>query len=94
MFRPFPVKRVREALGGAERVVVIDRNCSFGSGGGFASELKAALYNSENGHPVVFGYIAGIGGQDVTPDLVTQMVDDARSLDRPPREDIWMGVQP
>jgi pyruvate/2-oxoacid:ferredoxin oxidoreductase alpha subunit len=93
MFRPFPVEHVREALAGADRVVVIDRNCSFGMGGGFASEIKSALYNSDGGHPPVFGYVAGIGGQDVTPELVQEMIDHARSHDRPPREDIWMGVR-
>jgi pyruvate/2-oxoacid:ferredoxin oxidoreductase alpha subunit len=43
MFRPFPVQRLCEALGHAKKVAVIDRNCSFGVGGIFAQELKAAL---------------------------------------------------
>ena len=92
-FRPFPIMRVREALAGVERIAVIDRNCSFGMGGGFASELKAALYNMEGGRPPVFGYVAGVGGVDVTPEGIEEIVRAACSEKTPEREDIWVGVR-
>jgi pyruvate/2-oxoacid:ferredoxin oxidoreductase alpha subunit len=93
LFRPFPVDAVRLALSGVDRVVVIDRNCSFGMGGGFASEVKAAMYNNPGGHPPIFGYIVGLGGQDVTPEQIHELVRHASAHARPLEEGIWMGVQ-
>lgn len=60
MFRPFPVKRLQAVLKKAEKVAVIDRNCSFGAGGIFAQELKAALCNMDH-RPRIYSYIAGLG---------------------------------
>ncbi len=44
MFRPFPAAAFAAALGRARKIAVLDRNCSFGAGGIFAQEIKAALY--------------------------------------------------
>jgi pyruvate/2-oxoacid:ferredoxin oxidoreductase alpha subunit len=76
--RPFPREEVREALAGVPKVAVIDRNVSLGNGGIWCQELKNALYGMER-PPVVTGYIAGICGADVSPDMIEQMVLDALS---------------
>ena len=65
-FRPFPVDALRRAVAGARRVVVLDRNCSYGASGIFFQEAKAALYGVP-GAPEVHGFVAGMGGRDVTP---------------------------
>ena len=68
------------------KVAVIDRNISLGNGGIWCQELKSALYGMDR-PPVVTGYIAGICGADVSPDMIEQMALDALSgksrLDRP-----------
>jgi len=94
LFRPFPGQELREVLAGTGRVAVVDRNCSFGQGGIFAAELKNALYSGPNGGPELFSFIAGLGGQDVTPDLLGEIIDAALTMDKPPMEEIWMGEQP
>ena len=68
LFRPFPTDPLREALKNAKKVAVIDRNFSFGASGIFAQELKAALCNFPS-KPLVYGYIAGIGGRTPGPDF-------------------------
>jgi pyruvate/2-oxoacid:ferredoxin oxidoreductase alpha subunit len=91
MFRPFPVEAIRRALAGAKKVVVVDRNFSFGATGIFAQEVRAALCNAPD-HPPVFGFIAGLGGRDVTTSVLESMVEQARAAETPPAESIWIGL--
>jgi pyruvate/2-oxoacid:ferredoxin oxidoreductase alpha subunit len=77
-FRPFPAAALREALGGARRVVVIDRNCSYGASGIFCQELRAALHGLP-GAPAIHGYVAGMGGRDITPARIEQALRRAET---------------
>jgi pyruvate/2-oxoacid:ferredoxin oxidoreductase alpha subunit len=87
-FRPFPAVALREALGGARRVAVLDRNCSYGASGIFCQELRAALHGVE-GAPAVHGFVAGMGGRDVTPARIQQAV--LRAAEEPVRtEATWL----
>jgi pyruvate/2-oxoacid:ferredoxin oxidoreductase alpha subunit len=97
MFRPFPAEPLRAALmrRGVERVAVLDRNLSPGRGGIFAEELKAALYGGDGAlAPKVFDYIVGLGGRDVTPQVIEDIVAQTRAADAPAPEDTWVGVTP
>ncbi len=89
--RPFPVEKVREALSGAKKVFVLDRNLSPGNGGIIAQEVKSALMNVRN-HPPVFGFIAGLGGRDITTKDIIEMFDYVESKDEP-EDIIWKGVK-
>ncbi len=96
LFRPFPIGEVREHLSAVEKVAVIDRNISFGYGGIFAQEIKSALYNyglDGGPRPPLFGFVAGLGGRDITPELIKEIVQYAFDHDRPEGEIIWMGVK-
>lgn len=90
MFRPFPKEEVCQALGTVRKVAVIDRNISFGHGGIFCQEVKSALYNLKS-PPPVFGFIAGIGGKDVTAELIQKILDYTFVHDEP-EDVIWMGM--
>lgn len=91
LFRPFPVSLVRDHLGFAEKIAVIDRNFSFGASGIFAQEVRAALCNYPD-HPPVYGYIAGLGGRDVTPDILKNIYWHAKKSEFPELESYWMGA--
>jgi len=93
MFRPFPTDLTRRILGSAHKVAVIDRNFSFGASGIFAQEVRAALCNY-NEHPPVFGYIAGLGGRDVTPETLEEIYWKTKTTDKPEAESIWIGLDP
>jgi len=78
LWRPFPFEAFREAVAGAELVVVMDRAISYGGPGGpLASEIRSALYAQEK-RPRVVNFIAGIAGRDVAPDDFVQMIRQAR----------------
>ena len=60
VFRPFPAEAFRKVLGGRRKVLVLDRNCSFGHHGIFHQEIKSALYElDEARRPEIRGVIAG-----------------------------------
>lgn len=89
VFRPFPSAALREVLDKVSRIAVIDRNISLGREGIFCSELKATLCNSEVRHQI-HGYLAGIGGTDVNPELIERVVLDALAREQTQDEPIWM----
>jgi len=72
-FRPFPAKELIEATKNLKALGVYDRAVSFGSGGPSWIEARHALY----GHTdiPVTGFLAGLGGRDVTPENVGLMFD-------------------
>ena len=89
LFRPFPREAVQQALRGKKKIAVIDRNISLGSGGIFCQELRAALVHSPD-HPLIFSYIAGIGGTDVTPEVIQKIAVDAMGRGEPGDAPIWV----
>ena len=72
-FRPFPDEEIRSIAKSARQIGVIDRNISFGHEGIFFTETKAALYSTSN-PPEMYGFIAGLGGRDVTPEDIEEMI--------------------
>jgi len=70
--RPFPQETFLSELGGLKTLVVIDRDVSFGTEGIVAQEIKACLYGRSN--VAVHGFIAGIGGVDVTGPMIEGLV--------------------
>jgi pyruvate/2-oxoacid:ferredoxin oxidoreductase alpha subunit len=92
VFRPFPFAKVREVLKKVKKAAVVDRNCSYGAHGIFYQEVKSALCG-EAGMPPVFGYIAGLGGRDITVDSFKEVAAHARAKDKPDEEIVWIGVK-
>lgn len=90
VFRPFPARQVREHLAHARQVAVIDRNIGFGVGGIFAQEIRAALYGHSS--VPVHGYVVGLGGRDVSPDTIREIVDHA-SAQTEQQSLTWIGVK-
>jgi pyruvate/2-oxoacid:ferredoxin oxidoreductase alpha subunit len=91
VLRPFPFEEVFDVLSRAKKVAVIDRNISFGHHGIFYQEIKSALYGRTD-VPII-GYIAGLGGRDVTPAVIREIADKAIHDTNPEREINWIGVK-
>jgi pyruvate ferredoxin oxidoreductase alpha subunit len=73
-FRPFPLEEVREALGGAERVVVLEKALAVGIGGILSANVRMALSGIQlHGYTV----IAGLGGRAITRESLRRLFDDA-----------------
>ncbi len=92
LFRPFPFTAVRQALKKVRKAAVLDRNLSYGHHGIFYQEVKSALYG-QDGMPPVFGYVAGLGGRDITPGDFKEIYRSASAADRPAEEIGWIGVK-
>jgi len=89
LFRPFPTEDVQEVLKGKKKIAVIDRNISLGGGGIFCQELRAALVHSPD-HPLIYSYIAGIGGTDVTPEVIQGIALEVLDRFEPMDQPIWI----
>jgi pyruvate ferredoxin oxidoreductase alpha subunit len=80
LWRPFPLQEFREAVKGAELVVVMDRALSYGaSAGPLTMEIRAALYAQQK-QPRVVNFIAGIAGRDVSIEDFVQMIHRAKNM--------------
>jgi len=91
MFRPFPTALISRHLSRSQKVAVVDRNFSFGASGIFAQEIRAALCNHKP-HPLVFSYVVGLGGRDITPDTLQEIYDATKTKTTPDQESIWIGL--
>ncbi len=91
-FRPFPSEEIYEEINGAKKIAVIDRNLSAGVGGIFAHELKASLYSREK-RPQVFPFISGLGGRDITPELIEEAIQYTVNHPQPEEEILWLGLR-
>lgn len=89
--RPFPKKEIINALKGVKKVAVFDRNVSFGSGGIFGQEIKDTLYSSSI-HPEVYPFITGLGGRDVTPGVIYDLVMEVDKKKKGTMHSVWVGL--
>lgn len=77
-FRPFPVDAIRELTKNVNVVGVLDRSYTFGHGGDAAREIKDTLYGHKD--LILKDYIVGLGGRDLTPKVLKNVMLDAISL--------------
>jgi pyruvate ferredoxin oxidoreductase alpha subunit len=97
-FRPFAAEELAKSLSRFQAIGVIDRDYSFGSpymSGVLANEVRTALYSAPGKKPPVLGFIAGLGGREVTvPDVekVTESVYQAAAGKSQPLTQ-WIGLR-
>ncbi len=72
-YRPFPQEDIYEAIKGARRIAVLDKNISFGIGGVLFNEIKAKMDVDTS------GFILGLGGRDVSPEDIINIIDKTRN---------------
>ena len=76
-FRPFPRDAIREALRGADRVIVVEKNIAVGSMGGvLASDVRMALERETCSVQTV---IAGLGGRAITRASIRRAIEAANA---------------
>jgi len=77
LWRPLPKEELKSILGKAKEVVVLDRSLAPGAANApVTSEMRALMYH-EAQRPKIHCMIAGLGGRDVTPQDVINMVEQA-----------------
>jgi pyruvate/2-oxoacid:ferredoxin oxidoreductase alpha subunit len=85
-FRPFPNEEIVKLTKNAD-LIVIDRNISCGNEGALFTEVKSALYKKSD--VKVTGFIAGLGGKDVTYNHIIDMCK--KSIKGKFKDTIWYG---
>jgi pyruvate ferredoxin oxidoreductase alpha subunit len=73
-FRPYPLEEVRAALGGATRVVVLEKAFAVGVGGIVGQNVRLALTGLD---VEVNDVVAGLGGRAITKRSLRGLLDDA-----------------
>ena len=76
LIRPFPLEAVKKAIANARHIIVIDRDVSFGAEGIVAQEVKAGLFD-HHGDVKLTGFIAGVGGNDISAETIIPLVRQA-----------------
>jgi pyruvate ferredoxin oxidoreductase alpha subunit len=91
LWRPFPFQDLRQAVAGAELVIVCDRAMSLGGAANpVMAEVRSALYPLAK-RPPVLGYSVGLGGRDVQPQAFKDLVAHALSeIKQGPSEEYYM----
>jgi len=85
MFRPFPRALLQNALGGVGRIGVIDRDISLGQGGVLGSEVLSAAPSGA----LLQSYIMGLGGGDIRPEHIGQIIKDLHQRHAAQAPQIW-----
>ncbi|MFQ5815913.1 MAG: pyruvate synthase subunit PorA [Candidatus Hydrothermarchaeaceae archaeon] len=94
-YRPFPKDEIAEALSNAEVVSVVEKDVSIGLGeGALFTELKA-LFQGRRDERRVLGFIAGLGGRDVTSKDVEGVISKSMDASRGRKVDevTWVGLK-
>lgn len=78
MMRPLPETEIARALAPARRVAVVDRDLSPGLGGVLWAETRALAAPGAT----VQGYVLGLGGGDVRPEHLLDVLRDAAARDQ------------
>ncbi|AGB04644.1 2-oxoacid:ferredoxin oxidoreductase, alpha subunit [Aciduliprofundum sp. MAR08-339] len=92
-FRPFPYEEIRSLAKKTKMLGIVDRSYTFGYGADLYTESKAALYG-HSGVPVK-NYVMGLGGRDITPNILIKVFDDMLKIakeEHVDREIEWVGL--
>ena len=95
IFRPFPKEQIRNLAEKPRMLTVIDRHISYGMEGPLFTETKASLYEKKEA-PLMAGYIAGLGGRDVTYPVIEEIARKSLKdlkLGRVEKEVRWVGLR-
>lgn len=95
VFRPFPREEIRKLAENIQMFAVIDRGISFGMEGFLAEETKASLCNQKD-QPLIAGFIAGLGGRDVTFKTIEKIAKKSAvwmRAGRVEKETVWVDLR-
>jgi pyruvate ferredoxin oxidoreductase alpha subunit len=83
VFRPFPTDEIYDAIKGASKVAVLDKNVSFSIGGVLHNNIQSKMDVD------AYGYIIGLGGRDIKPSHIREIVEKTKN---PTHKTQWIGL--
>jgi len=79
-YRPFPKEDLIRTSRSKKIVIVLEKDISLGLGSGSVfSEVRDALYTLKK-KPKVVGFIAGLGGVDITNKMINRALDNSKKM--------------
>ncbi len=72
--RPFPADEIYKALKDKKEVAVMEKSVSMGAVGPLYADIKA-VFQGKKENPKINGYVAGLGGRDITRTTVEEVFD-------------------
>ncbi len=92
LFRPFPYREMRKALEKFKAIGVLDRSMAFGAYAPLYTEVRNALFESEN-RPKLQSYIFGLGGKDIFKSDIKKVFDELLSGNLNPEEQRYIRLR-
>lgn len=77
-FRPFPKEFFASIAGRSKALGVIDKSVSFGYDGTIYGDVKSSMY--ANNATKLANFICGLGGRDVSKDMIREMFDVLQNI--------------
>ncbi len=75
LFRPFPAEYIKKAVGKLPVLGVMEKCISFGAPASpLIEEIMTAYYEDED-KPMMANFVVGLGGRDVSPDMIREAFD-------------------
>lgn len=93
-YRPFPHEDIMDVIREAQVVVVMEADFSMGSEGAVGMDLKAKLCGRAD-VPLVFDFIAGLGGREVNKKIVREIIQRSEEMYKagsPLHESYWVDL--
>jgi pyruvate ferredoxin oxidoreductase alpha subunit len=72
LFRPFPVEHIKKAVGNVPVLGVMEKCISFGAPASPLMEELMTAYYHDKGKPMMANFVVGLGGRDVSPDMIRE----------------------
>jgi pyruvate ferredoxin oxidoreductase alpha subunit len=76
LFRPFPVKELKNALGNVPVLGVMEKCISFGAPASPLMEEIMTAYYLDKKKPLIANYVHGLGGRDTSLDMIREIYND------------------
>ena len=92
LFRPFPYKEMQKALEKFKAIGVLDRSMAFGAYAPLYTEIRNALFESED-RPKLQSYIFGLGGKDIFKSDIKRVFDELLSGNLNPEEQRYIRLR-
>lgn len=72
--RPLPADEIYKALKDKKEVAVLEKSVSMGAAGPLYADIKA-VFQGKKENPKINGYVAGLGGRDITRTTIEEVFD-------------------
>lgn len=82
LFRPFPAEDIKKAVGNVPVLGVMEKAISFGAPASPLMEEIMTTYYHDTEKPMMTNFVVGLGGRDVSPNMIREAFDSLQKIKR------------